>query len=190
MTPVRHVLAALALSSSLCAVEALLPTDLAAFGFGGRKEFGLRELVPVTGQAFPQAWRFTITTKPDEYWGVNSLCDVDKPLAKNDVLALSFWMRAVPQAEVKPSVRIQHQRGTTPFVRLLDHTFQPTATWAEYRIAYQVPADFVAKETRVAFFFGVVAPQVIEFAQVACANHGKVKPASLGIPVWVPPSGK
>lgn len=190
MTPVRHILAALALASSLCAADPLLPTDLAAFGFQGRKEFGLRELVPVTGQAFPQAWRFTIASKPDQDWGVNSLCDVDKPLAKNDVLALSFWMRSVPQADVKPSVRIQHQRGTAPFVRLLDHTFQPTAAWAEYRIAYKVPADYVAKETRVAFFFGAVAPQVIEFAQVTCVNHGQVDPATLGIPVWAPQNGK
>lgn len=188
MPSVRHALLALVAMSSLSAAEMLLPPELTAFGFQGRKEFGQRELVPVTGQSFVQAWRVAVTAKPEHDWMVNSLCDIDKPLAKGDILALSFWMRAEPRnGGASVDVRVQHQRGTAPFVQSLNHVFHPTATWMEYKIAYRVVADYAPKETRIALFFAADAPQTIEFSQVSCVNHGKVDPATLGLPLWTPP---
>jgi hypothetical protein len=190
MTPVCRIIAVLAAMSFLAAADPILPVDLAAFGFNGGKDFGRREQVAVVGQSFPQAWRITVSAKPEQEWVVNSLCDIDRPLAGGDVLVLSFWMRAERQAGVAPSVRVQHQRASAPFVTSLNHVFHPTADWVEYRVAYKVAADYVAKETRIAFFFGAAAPQTVELAQVACVNHGQVDTATLGLPVWVPPGGR
>jgi hypothetical protein len=190
MTPVCRIIAVLAAMSFLAAADPILPVDLAAFSFYGGKDCARREQVAVVGQSFPQAWRITVSAKPEQEWVVNSLCDIDRPLAEGDVLVLSFWMRAEAQPGVEPTVRVQHQRGSAPFVTSLNHVFHPTGDWVEYRVAYKVAANYAAKETRIAFFFGATAPQTVEFAQATCVNHGPVDPATLGIPVWVPQGGR
>lgn len=179
----------LLLAVGLSAAEgvSLLPADPAAaasaFGYGDHGKNSVKSIVEVAGQPFATAMRITLTGKPKQSFEVNRLYVVPAAVAKDEVLELSCWMRGTVAGEAKPSLLVVHQLKDKPWTAAITKPLTLSGEWTRYRMAWKAVADWEGGSHRVAFFLGTVADQQLEFGPIELISHGKIDPATLGIPV-------
>lgn len=183
------ILLALAVSAYAADPVSLLPEgDMARFQFNCDTP-GKQEMGAVTGQSFTTFTRVSVRKLPKVSYAVNLLCPVVKPVELGDTLEIDLWARGEPGEGVsQTAIEVVHQLSSIPFAHILYERIILTDTWTRYRIAYRAHRSYAAETSRIALFFGAVAPQTIEVAAVVCKNHGpSVTPESLGIPVFTVP---
>lgn len=177
----------LALGLSAADGVSLLPVDPTAaanaFSYGDHGKNSQKTVVDVVGQPFDTAMRITLSGKPKQTFEVNRLFVIPTAVAKDEVLELSCWMRGAVAGDAKPSLQIVHQLKDKPWTAAINRTVLLSGEWISYRMAWKVVADWEGGSHRVAFFLGTVADQQLEFGPIELRTHGKIDPASLGIPV-------
>lgn len=167
----------------------LLPGDgLSAFTFHSVGQTGRREAIEVAGQPFTTAMRIRVAHKPELAYAVNLLGSIPQAIAAGDTLELDLWLRGEPgEGQSEAAVSVLHQLSEKPWTSLASRRLLVTTDWTRHRFAYRAERDYDAGTSRIAIFFGLVGPQVVEVAAPACRNHGgSVTPESLGIVVAAP----
>jgi endo-1,4-beta-xylanase len=128
-------------------------------------------VVDVTGQSFTKAWRFT-TTGPFENQfvlqiGTNNIT----PVAKDDVLLVRFWARAVGASQTAQT-EFALEEGPPDYTKSVLIGVSFGRAWKQYQVPFLAHRDFGVGEASILFRLAY-ANQSFELAGVRVANFRK-----------------
>lgn len=134
-----------------------------------------RSIVSVTGQAFTQAARINVLRPTGQAWDSAMTFPSNRALAKDDVVLLHFFLRAVETTDETGAVYCQlYAEGPAPaYTKSISQTISAGPAWVEYFVPFKVAETVGAGSFGVKFGFGAAArPQVLEVAGIEALWYG------------------
>ncbi len=155
--------------------DLLPPGDLSPF-VTGLDAHGPVQIMPAQavprGQSWTQALRLRTDKKPINTWDFQIGTPLAVPIAKDDVLLASFWMR---------TIRAQAGSGRTNLILedatsynksvFYSATAAPTGAWKQFFVPFSALQDEAVGQAHLNFHLGFV-PQTIEIADVRLQDFG------------------
>lgn len=172
--------ASVALAAELPPATAISPQDISAYRFYAGRNAGTNKLVDVTGQSFTRAAHVEVGTV-QQPWDVQLLAGTTGPIAKGDVLLVSFWIRAVEGMREDGEARALAvlQKSGAPHTKYLYQQCNVGREWKQFQLPLVSKEAFAAGEASVGVMCGF-GPQKLEVAAIELRNFGsKVKVESL-----------
>jgi endo-1,4-beta-xylanase len=129
--------------------------------------------VSVAGQTFTKAWQFETTSPFENPYVLQMGTNTTLPLAKDDVLLVRFWARAVGTSQIAQT-EFAFEEGPPNYEKsvLIGVTFG--RGWKEYQVAFLAHRDFAVGEASVLFRLGY-PNQAFELGGVRVVNFQKTR---------------
>lgn len=153
----------------------LLPTDLTTFkAYGQGAQTSQAQTVPVAGQKFAGAMRFTTLTPPTNFWDYGATIPTLAPVKAGDVLWVSLWARRVSTLKESGEAQCEVaflQRANEKEVRPLARVLSFGANWTQFTLPFQLQNDSATGQARLAFRYGY-GRQSLEIGGIQVLNYG------------------
>jgi GH35 family endo-1,4-beta-xylanase len=145
---------------------------LAAFGVGKGTQ-GSSEMVDVQGPGFARAIRVT-TVERGMPWDVTAGAPIPQPVAKDDVLLLSFWARALQTKDESGQGVFRASVGMTasPWSKSVERTLSVSSEWQQFFLPFKTRASYAAGGMGIELAVGQVV-QTIEFGGIELLSYDK-----------------
>ncbi len=129
------------------------------------------QTVPVTGQRFTKAWSFTTTGPFETPYALQTGATNVTPIAKNDVLAVRFWARAVGTSQTAQTEFVLEEGGPN-YAKSVSVGAVAGRTWKVFIVPFLAHRDFAPGEASILFRLGY-ANQSLELGGVRVLNFQK-----------------
>jgi GH35 family endo-1,4-beta-xylanase len=128
-------------------------------------------VVDVTGQSFTKAWRFTTTGPFENQFVVQIGANNITPIAKDDVLLVRFWARAVGTSQTAQT-EFALEEGPPDYTKSVLIGVSFDRAWKQYQVPFLAHRDFGVGEASILFRLAY-ANQSFELGGVRVANFKK-----------------
>jgi len=155
--------------------------DIAVDGgfYGGTTTGGAvaaRTIVPVTGQPFAQAARIDVMRPTGLFYDSAVTASTNRALAKDDVVLLHFFLRAIQTSDETGAVfcQVYAELNSSPYTKSVSQSASAGPEWVEYFIPFKVADAVASGQFGIKFGFGASArPQILEIAGAEAIWYGK-----------------
>jgi endo-1,4-beta-xylanase len=131
------------------------------------------QLVDVTGQPFTKAWRFTTTGPFENPFVLQIGASNIIPVAKDDVLFVRFWARAVGASQTAQT-EFALEEGPPNYTKSVLFGVSFGREWKEYQVPFVAHRDFAVGEASI--LFRLAYPnQSFELGHVAVTTFFKTR---------------
>ncbi len=151
----------------------MVPGDAnAALTFSGSAQQGSGATVPVTGQRFTTARRFTVLVKPENPWALQAVVASPGTVKKGDVLLAAFYIRAEKGQRETGEARTMFvwEKQGEPWTKYSELEVSAGKEWKRVLVPITMTQD-VPPETHVTLRLGY-GEQIIEIADFQFLNFG------------------
>ncbi len=135
-----------------------------------------KRVVPVKDMPFKQATRMRIKRKTPQAYSVEMLAFTTKPIKRDDVILLTFYLRGLETLHESGEVmvRARFQRHGWPWTALMsaDVTASVGQGWKKFQFPFPCLEDYAAGKALLTFHLGF-GPQVLEIGGLELVNYGK-----------------
>lgn len=134
-----------------------------------------RTIVAVSGQPFAQAAEIDVMNPTSQFWDSAVSASSTRALAKDDVVLLHFYMRAIETTDETGSVFAQvYAEGPGPnYTKSVSQNVSAGPAWMEFFIPFQVAEAVSSGQFGVKFGFGSAPrPQVLQIAGAEAIWYG------------------
>src|ERR1019366_641806 len=182
----RAVLAALLLAAAALADPSpLVPGDpLDCFN---RFEGGVTvSTVPVSGMPFARALHVKTgaVAATANAWDIRPRCFSTLAARQNDVVAVTFWMRATAAPDGRGFTSFVLERNDSPYTKSVTYTAAASADWKLVEVPFTMAETYAANAYNFSFWV-TYANQEIEIGGIAIQDYGPGIPFSqLGLSTW------
>ena len=166
----------------------LLPADpLAAFSYSGPaagEKSGKAEIADVSGMPFDRAWRLSTISLPEKgfnEWDIRIRARGAAPVAKDDVILATFWLRCIQPDGGECVTRLNVEQNGTPYTKSIALPYIGRAAWKQYKVMFRMAESYGPGGYYIDFWMGQLV-QVMEVGGVTVNNYGQgVTAADLGV---------
>jgi endo-1,4-beta-xylanase len=182
----RAILAALLLAAAALADPSpLVPGDpLDCFN---RFEGGVTvSTVPVSGMPFARALHVKTgaVAATANAWDIRPRCFSTLAARQNDVVAVTFWMRATAAPDGRGFTSFVLERNDSPYTKSVTYTAAASADWKLVEVPFTMAETYAANAYNFSFWV-TYANQEIEIGGIAIQDYGPGIPFSqLGLSTW------
>ena len=155
------------------APASLLPADTAnAFKISGaRAADAVISVVAADDPNFQRAIRAQILAQADKPYEIQLRAVNVAPIAKNDVLLATFWMRTLASPMDEGFVGFTFEGSTAPYKRSFGYETSAGREWKRFDLPFRAAEDYkigaAVMNLRVGF-----APQTVEIGGITLLNYG------------------
>jgi len=144
---------------------------LAAFGVGSGTR-GSSEVVAAEGPGFSRAVRIT-TAERGQPWDVVAVAAIPRPVARGDVLLLSFWSRTLRTRDESGQGVFRASVGMSvpPWTKSLERTLTVGREWQQFLLPFRSRDSYAARGMSVELAAGQVV-QSLEFGGLELLSYG------------------
>src|SRR4051812_32159537 len=129
--------------------------------------------IPVTGQPFSEATRFTVKEASSHEWAVQLQAPTAAPVAQGDAILATFYMRTeTPQEGSVGESEFVFELGRSPYSKSIQYPIQAGPEWVRVQARFAADRAYAAGEANMIFRLGY-EPQTIEFGAVKVESFGK-----------------
>ncbi len=165
----------------------LVSNPLSAFrysGPGAGPSSGRAELVPVDGMPFDRAWRLTTVSLPEtggNEWDLRIRAQGEAPVQQGDQVLAEFWMRCVESASGDCALRLNVERGGSPWTKSISTLYPVGRQWRRFRVLFPMAETYAAGAYWIDFWMGQQV-QAAEIGGISILNYGpQATPDALGL---------
>src|ERR1035437_6184794 len=181
----RAILATLLLAAAAWADPSpLVPGDpLACFNMSGA---GTLSTVPVSGMPFARALHVKTGAVPAtaNAWDIRPRCFSTLAARQDDVVAVTFWMRAIAAPDGRGLTSFVLERNDSPYTKSVTYTAAAGAYWKLFEVPFTMVETYAANAYNFSFWV-TFANQEIEIGGIAILDYGPGIPFSeLGLSTW------
>jgi hypothetical protein len=155
-------------------VDLLGGAGIAAFKISGdNAKSAESKAVPVTGQPFTDAMRFTTKEASSHEWAVQLQTPTTAPVAMGDAILATFWFRTeTPQEGSVGETEFVFELGRSPYSKSIQYPIQAGPDWTRVQVRFTAAANYAAGEANMIFRLGY-DPQTLDLGGVKVENFGK-----------------
>src|ERR1035437_7712076 len=184
----RATLAALLLAGAPRTVPApLVPGDpLDCFNRFDGASAGTLSTVPISGMPFTRALHVKTGAVPATAnpWDIRPRCFSTLAARQNDVVAVTFWMRAIAASDGRGLTSFVLERNDSPYTKSVTYTAAAGADWKLFEVPFTMAETYAANAYNFSFW-ATFANQEIEIGGIAILDYGPGIPFSqLGLSPW------
>lgn len=120
-----------------------------------------------------KAYRVQVKKRKSKPWDTATRIPMTQPIAKDDVILMSFWARSAkpPKGRNTGDISVSIQRKVEPYDSVLDERISLGEDWKLHSVAGTAGRDFSVDKTQINFNLAR-AKQTIEFGQFYIMNLG------------------
>lgn len=131
------------------------------------------QVVTITGQPFTKAWRFTTTSPFETPYELQIGAKNIIPIAKDDVLVVRFWARAVASSQNAQSEFVLEE-GPPDYAKSVTMGVSFGREWKQFLVPFLAHRDFAVGEAALLFRLGY-AKQSFELGGVQVVSFQKTR---------------
>jgi GH35 family endo-1,4-beta-xylanase/chitodextrinase len=135
--------------------------------------YGTMEAVPVQGQSFADALRFSTNVEAQNTYSIQYVIPIEPRIEMNDVILASFYARTISSthetAEGKASLVMEK---TQTWEKSINETISIPNQWKRFLIPINATLLMEENRAQITFRLGYM-PQVIEIAELKVVNYKK-----------------
>ncbi|MEJ5367038.1 MAG: endo-1,4-beta-xylanase [Bryobacteraceae bacterium] len=154
------------------------------FGPSSGPASGLAEVVPVEGMPFQAAWRLRTLSLPESgvnEWDLRIRAQGAAPVASGDKILAEFWMRCIEPAGSDCVLRLNVERGSSPWTKSISEHYVAGSRWRRYRVLFSMRESYSAGQYWMDFWMAQQV-QVAEVGGIQFLNYGpNATPEALGL---------
>jgi hypothetical protein len=140
------------------------------------KAEGTGQIIPVSGQAFTEAYQLIGTTKSENAKDIQCFAFTEAKVSKDDVMLLRFYARAPKSTTNAPGyLTCNFSKATPNYDKALSRKITLTKDWKMYQMPFKPPVDFEVGAAKLSFYIGGPLLQNVEIAKVELINYQKTK---------------
>lgn len=135
---------------------------------------GAAEVVPVEGMPFQTAWRLRTISLPVtgvNEWDLRIRAQGAVPVANGDKILAEFWMRCVEPAGGDCVLRLNVERGSSPWTKSISEHYVAGSQWRRFRVLFSMRESYSAGQYWMDFWMGQQV-QVAEVGGIQFLNYG------------------
>jgi uncharacterized protein (TIGR03437 family) len=182
----RAILAALLLAAAAWADPSpLVPGDPLAC-FNRMDGAGTLSTVAVSGMPFARALHVKTGAVPAtaNAWDIRPRCFTTLAARQDDVVAVTFWMRAIAAPDGLGLTSFVLERNDSPYTKSVTYTAAAGADWKLFEVPFTMAETYAANAYNFSFWV-TFANQEIEIGGIAILDYGPGIPFSeLGLSTW------
>jgi glycosyl hydrolase family 44 len=155
-------------------VDLLGGAGIAAFKImGDNAKAAQATAVPVTGQPFTDAMRFTVKEASSHEWAVQLQTPTTAPVAAGDAILATFYFRTeTPQEGSVGETEFVFELGRSPYSKSVQYPIQAGPEWTRVQVRFNADKAYATGEANMIFRLGY-DPQTIDLGGVKVENFGK-----------------
>jgi hypothetical protein len=160
--------------ASVPRVDLLGGAGIAAFKISGdNAKAAEATAIPVTGQPFTDAMRFTVKEANSHEWAVQLQTPTTAAVAQGDAILATFWFRTeTPQEGSVGESEFVFELGRAPYTKSIQYPIQAGPEWVRVQARFTAVANYAPGEANMIFRLGY-DPQVLDLGGVKIENFGK-----------------
>src|SRR5450756_2311754 len=183
----RAILATLLLTAAALADPSpLVPGDPLDCFFARMDGAGTRSIVAVSGMPFSRALHVKTGAVPAtaNAWDIRPRCFTTLAARQDDVVAVTFWMRAIAAPDGRGLTSFVLERNDSPYTKSVTYTAAAGPEWKQVEVPFTMAETYAANAYNFSFWV-TYANQEIEIGGIAILDYGPGIPFSqLGLSTW------
>ncbi len=162
-----------AMAADAKAPFSLLPADtVEAFNISGpRADDAKVSVVAVNNPNFKRAIRAQTTKQPQRPYEIQLAAKNVVPIAKNDILLATFWMRTIESPMQEGFVGFTFEQAAADFKRSFGYETSAGSSWKRFDLPFRSADDYAPGEAVMNLRIGFL-PQTVEFGGISLVNYG------------------
>jgi len=147
---------------------------------------GTLSTVDVTGTAFSRAIHVKTgaVASTANAWDVRPRCFSTQAASKNDVVAVTFWMRTTASAAGRGFASFVLERNDSPYTKSVTYTAVAGAEWKKFDVPFLIAESYSANAYNLSFWV-TYAGQEVEIGGISIVDYGPdVAFSQLGLTEW------
>ncbi|MCX6632524.1 MAG: endo-1,4-beta-xylanase [Candidatus Solibacter sp.] len=160
---------------------------LACFNrFDGAAAGGTLSTVTVDGMPFARALHVkTAAVSPTaNAWDIRSRCFSTLAARKDDVVAVTFWMRAITAPDGRGLTSFVLERNDSPYTKSVTYTAAAGPDWQKFEVPFTIAETYLANAYNFSFW-ATFPNQEIEIGGISILDYGPgIAFTQLGLSTW------
>ncbi len=159
-------------------VDLLGGAGIKAFHVAGETAKVDTAIVPVTGQPFTEAVRFTIKEASSHEYAVQTTAPIAAAIDEGDAILATFYLRtATPQEGGVGETEFVFELAQSPYTKSIQYPITAGAEWVKVQAHFRAAKSYAAGDAQMIFRLGY-DPEVLEIGGVTVESFGKRVPVS------------
>lgn len=122
-------------------------------------------------QQRPRAIRAQTTKQPEKAYQIQLAAKNVAPIAKNDVLLATFWMRTLESPMQEGFVGFTFEQAVEPYKRSFGYETWAGASWTRFDLPFRAAESYAPGEAVMNLRIGF-APQAVEIGGISLRDYG------------------
>ncbi|MEO8369798.1 MAG: endo-1,4-beta-xylanase [Candidatus Solibacter sp.] len=142
--------------------------------------------VSVAGMPFASALRVKTgaVSATANAWDIRPRCFATQPARKDDVVAVTFWMRTLSSPDGRGLASFVLERNDSPYTKSVTYTASAGAAWKKFEVPFTMAETYAVNAYNFSFWV-TYANQEVEIGGLAILDYGPGVPFSqLGLTTW------
>jgi endo-1,4-beta-xylanase len=147
---------------------------------------GTLTTVPVTGMPFARALRVKtgVVSPSANAWDIRPRCFTTESAKKDDVVAVTFWMRTISSPDGRGFTSFVLERNDSPYTKSVTYTASAGVEWKMFEVPFTIAETYAANAYNFSFWV-TYSNQEVEIGGISILDYGPGVPFSqLGLSTW------